>query len=146
MSESDHKRIDAAIATVEDQFGVLANRVRENLQNQATKVHPELQAGSYKLLMTIARGGRTSAGSLAETLHSDKSVISRQAKVLEELGLISRHADPRDGRSTLFEATPQAVERITQIQATRRAELYERLRTWTTDEVETLAELLKRLV
>jgi len=85
---------DAAISDVEEQFTRLFNQVGTAMRDRAERIHPDLQPGGYKLLTTIVRSGPIHAGALAAMLYTDKSVISRQVKILEDLGFVERQADP----------------------------------------------------
>jgi len=136
---------DHAIAEVEDQFSVLFNRVRILMRDRATGVHPELQPVGFKMLSAIVRFGPAHAGALADALSTDKSVISRQAAILESLGLIERQTDPSDRRASFLRATPAAMEKITEQRLSDQALLYRNLRDWEPGDVERLAALLGRL-
>ena len=136
---------EAAIAAVEDEFGRLFHRIRANWKRYAARVHPDLQPMGYKVLSMIVARGPVKAGELVDELHTDKSVLSRQVRQLESLGLVESHVDDRDARARLLVATPTAVERVRAVRAENQAELRARLASWRPDEVATLAELLSRL-
>ena len=136
---------DEEIASVEEQLRLLFVRVRAVWKEAAAAVHPDLQPVGYKIISAIGHRGRMHAGALAETLEIDKSVVSRQVKHLEALGLVVTVADPNDGRARFVEATPAAVESIGQKGSRMQQQLYAALRTWTGDDVDELARLLARL-
>ena len=48
---------------------------------------------------------------LAELFDMDKSVVSRQVRILEEDGLVMSRPDERDGRVRVLEPTAFAIER-----------------------------------
>ncbi|AWB94628.1 MarR family transcriptional regulator [Agromyces badenianii] len=135
----------SAIAAVELQFGRLFHRVRANWKLYASKLHPDLPPLGYKVVSTLAARGPAHAGALAEELHVDKSVLSRQIRMLEELELIESHVDEHDARARVLAATPEAAARVAEIRAESQAELYERLATWEPHEIRQFAELLGRL-
>jgi DNA-binding MarR family transcriptional regulator len=137
--------VDQAIAEVEDQFSVLFNRVRTVMRDRALGVHPDLQPVGFKMLSAIVRFGPTHAGALADALSTDKSVISRQANILESLGFIERRIDPSDRRASFLVATPAAIDKINEQRLGDQALLYRNLRDWEPGEVERLAALLARL-
>ncbi|MFF1573447.1 MarR family winged helix-turn-helix transcriptional regulator [Leifsonia sp. NPDC058292] len=137
--------VDAAIAGVEEQFSVLFNRIHTVMRDRALGVHPDLQPVGFKMLNAIVRLGPTHAGALAERLSTDKSVISRQANILESLGFIERRTDPLDRRASFLVATPAAAEKINEVRASDQAMLYTNLRDWGQGDVERLGELLARL-
>ena len=136
---------DEEIASVEEQLRLLFVRVRAVWKEAAAAVHPDLQPVGYKILSAIVRRGRMHAGAIAEALEIDKSVVSRQVKQLEALGLAQGVADPDDGRARFIEATSAAIESVGQKGSRMQRQLYEQLRTWSGEDVDTLARLLGRL-
>ncbi|WP_431219768.1 MarR family winged helix-turn-helix transcriptional regulator [Leifsonia xyli] len=136
---------DRAIAEVEEQFTRLFNQVGTAMRERASRIHPDLQPGGYKLLSTIVRNGPVHAGDLAAMLFTDKSVISRQLRFLEEAGFVERQTDPTDRRASFIAATPEAIEKVNEVRAADQANLYRSLRRWDQDDVQRLAQLLERL-
>ncbi|MGO4594700.1 MarR family winged helix-turn-helix transcriptional regulator [Leifsonia sp. 2TAF2] len=136
---------DAAISDVEEQFTRLFNQVSIAMRDRAQRIHPELQPGSYKLLTAIVRSGPIHAGALADMLYTDKSVISRQVKLLEDMGFVERKTDPEDRRASFIAATPEAIEKVNEVRAADQATLYRSLRRWSDEDVRRLAGLLERL-
>ena len=111
VTEASHG-IDEAIADVEDELSMLFSRMRTVWKESAQQVHPDLQPAGYKLLSAITRLGTTNAHVLAETFEMDKSVVSRQIRMLEDLGLVETRTDERDGRVRVLVATPRAFELV----------------------------------
>ncbi len=138
-------RTDEAIAGVEEQFTILFNRVSAGMRDRAARVHPDLQPVGFKLLSTLVRTGPVHAGALAGMLSTDKSVVSRQVRILEELGFVERQTDPSDRRASFLVATPAAIEKVNEARAADQAQLYRNLRQWGAPDVERLGELLARL-
>jgi DNA-binding MarR family transcriptional regulator len=136
---------DDEIASVEEQLRMLFVRVRAVWKEAAAAVHPDLQPVGYKILSAIVRRGPMHAGVIAEALEIDKSVVSRQVKQLEALGLAQSVADPNDGRARIIEATPAAAESVGQKGSRMQRQLYAQLRTWPGHDVDELARLLGRL-
>ena len=136
---------DDEIASVEEQLRLLFVRVRLVWKEAAAAVHPDLQPVGYKILSAIVHRGRMHAGVIADVLVIDKSVVSRQVKHLEALGLAQSVADPDDGRARFIEATPGAIATVGQRRSRMQQRLYAQLRTWSGEDVDTLASLLGRL-
>ena len=136
---------DDEIASVEEQLRLLFVRVRALWKEAAAAVHPDLQPVGYKILSSVVHRGRMHAGALADALEIDKSVVSRQVKQLEALGLAQSVADPNDGRARFIEATPAAMESIGLRGSRVQRQLHSLLRTWSGDDVDELARLLGRL-
>ncbi|MCD2443237.1 MarR family transcriptional regulator [Agromyces sp. SYSU K20354] len=138
--------LEASIAAVEEEFGRLFHRARTMWRLAAARVHPDLQPTGYKVVSTLVSRGPAHAGSLAEELQIDKSLLSRQLRQLEELGLTESRVDEHDARSRVIAATPLAIEKVGEAKAANRAQMRERLREWEPHEIELFAELLGRLL
>lgn len=136
---------DEAIAQVEQQFAVMFSRVKSDMRDRAFRVHPDLQPLSYNIARLLVRGGPARPSTIAEELNIDKSTMSRQVHLLDELGFITRQPDADDGRAALLEATPDAIERVEAVNAVDRARLYDSLRDWDAPDLVKLGELLGRL-
>ncbi|MBT2486891.1 MarR family transcriptional regulator [Microbacterium sp. ISL-108] len=120
-------------------------RTRTLWKESAARIDPELQVGGYKLLTFIDRDGTASAHELAERFEMDKSAISRQVRMLEELGLLESRPDERDGRLRVLTVTPAAREALTVL----RQDYSVRLRTvvdeLTPDEIRTASKVFRLL-
>ena len=138
-------RVDHAIARVERQFGIIFEGVRASLREHALSIHPELQPFGYKVVGLLVSRGPLHASQMAELLATDKSLLSRTAKQLETLDLVSRQPDPNDGRATFLVATDEAVRRFDAVRKRDQQVLYQRMRGWDADEVLQLAALLEKL-
>jgi len=144
VSDESHVA-DEAIAQVEQQFAVMFTRVKSDMRDRASRVHPDLQPLSYNIARLLVRGGPARPSTIAEELNIDKSIMSRQVRLLEELGFITRQPDEEDGRAALLQATPEAVKRVEAVNAVDRARLYESLRDWDAPDLVKLGELLGKL-
>ena len=140
METSGH--VDEAIAQVEEQLGVLFSRARPIFKENAARIHPELRPVGYKILSTIVRLGETNASVLADMLETDKAVVSRQVRMLEEADLVVSRADANDGRARVLSATPEVIERITAVRGQQQDRLRERLRSRPEHEVREFAAML----
>jgi DNA-binding MarR family transcriptional regulator len=136
---------DAAVAAVEEQMGLLANNIRASMRDSALCIHPTLQPFGLKFLRTLERCGPTTAGTLAENMVVDKSIISRQARALHDLGLIATQSDDDDGRVKFFALTPLALQKLAEVRANKSARMLSRLHNWPADDLTRFAELLARL-
>ena len=137
--------VDEAIVEVEEQMSVLFNRARSIWKDSAQAIHPELQPAGYKVLASIVRLGGTNAHVLADLHEMDKSVVSRQIRMLEEFGLVESRADERDGRARRLFATPDAIERVTAVRQKNQQRLRDVLRGHSEPELRGFAELLRRI-
>ena len=145
MAEVDAPSVADAVLLVEEQMSLLAGQIRASVRDAALAVDPALQPFGLKLLRMIMRGGPTHASTAAETLCVDRSVISRQAKQLEELGLLTIQADPADGRARFLELTPVGADRVSEAVSSNQVLLHDRLISWTPDELLVFADFIARL-
>ncbi|WP_104127172.1 MarR family winged helix-turn-helix transcriptional regulator [Cryobacterium sp. Y57] len=136
---------DAAVAAVEEQMTVLAGNIRVSMRDTALFIDPTLQPFGLKFMRTLERCGPTHASALAENLVVDKSIISRQARALLDLGLIKTQTDVDDGRVKYFALTPLAVKKLAEVRANKSTRLLSRLQNWSGDDLTRFAELLARL-
>ena len=137
---------DEVIADVEEQLGLLFGRVRALWKDSAAQIHPELQPVGYKILSSIVRQGETNAYVLAQLLDTDKSVVSRQVKMLEDAGLVESREDPRDRRARVLTATPDAIDKVRELRARQQERLRDLLRTRPIDDVRAFASMLRLIL
>ncbi len=134
-----------AIEDTQYQLSNMLASARKSLKNRATAIHPCLQPMGFKVLMLLFRSGPMHQSALVRGLEADKAMVSRLVKQLEELGLVSREADPGDGRAMLVDMTAAARGRYQETQLDARQLLVDKLSQWEPAEVRRLAELLARL-
>jgi len=134
----------AALQDLEREVGVLLRRIKHVIAERAACVHPELQAGAFHMLIWIADKGPVRSTALVDEFHVDKGAVSRTVQHLCELGLLDRAPDPADGRAALVSASPEAIRRLREANAQRRAWVQERLEGWSAAELADLAERLER--
>jgi len=135
---------DEALQEVEDSLRRLTELVRARMRAAAKDVDPALSLFGLKVLQLLKGVGPLHPGAAAERLMVDKSVISRQSRQLEDLGLIEVQPDPMDGRARLLVLTQAAKERVT---AVRTGIMLDPLvlGSWTTEELHEFAGYLTRL-
>lgn len=134
---------DDDVADLERELSVLLRRARAYSGELARTVHPDLEAAAYGLLMHVVDGGAR-ATDLAEYFGIDKSTVSRQVRLLEQLGLLRREPDPDDARVLRLVATPEGERRLTAARSARCRRVQERLKGWDPTDVGRLAGLLAR--
>ncbi|GAB3601299.1 MarR family winged helix-turn-helix transcriptional regulator [Microbacterium tumbae] len=137
--------IDQAVSRVEHELARLFARIRISWREAAITVHPDLQPLGYQVLVSIATGKATSAGAIIERLQTDKSAVSRQVRQLEQLGLVESVRDPEDRRARVLVATDLAQERVALARSRYEGRLGERLRDWSSEDLEHFADLLAAL-
>lgn len=82
---------------------------------------------------------------LAASLELDLSTVSRQVRHLVDTGLVTREADPDDGRAALLALSPRGRHVLEAVRAARRQVLGRSLGGWTPNQRSRLAESVSRL-
>ena len=118
-AETTEHESDDSLAEFQWRLSVAFSRARLLWKESAARIHPDLQPSGYKLLGFVARAGEANAHHLAEAFEMDKSVVSRQVRALEELGLVVSRPDADDGRQRVLAATPAAHEALEALRADR---------------------------
>lgn len=133
-----------AVAGVADRLSRLMrmfNRARAQLVAAAEQ---DVERSAHLLLRHLQHEGPMRAGTIAETLHSDPSTVSRQVAALVKDGLLERRADPEDGRASLLVLTDRA-QAVLGEHNRHRLDYFERILTdWTEDEIRDFGGMLER--
>ena len=98
------------------------------------------------LLRVLLREGELSVAALAAATPMEIAAVSRQVRVLEAAGAITRATSPDDARVTLIELTPDGRALAEKIRAVGVRHLQEALGAWSATEQRRLATLMQRLV
>lgn len=129
---------------IEQEVGVLVRRVRRVIGDRARAVHPDLAPASYLLLAHLAESGPLRASSLVGEIGIDKGALSRQVQHLVDLGLLTRTADPADGRATLLAVSEDGQQRLDRVQRERSERFGQKLGDWSDEELADFASRLAR--
>ena len=81
----------------------------------------ELPYAQARLLSTIDDQGAARISDLAMLDHCSQPTMTSQVRRLEDAGLVSRTADPADGRAVLISITPKGVATLARVRANRSA-------------------------
>ncbi|WP_369047056.1 MarR family winged helix-turn-helix transcriptional regulator [Sinomonas sp. P10A9] len=136
---------DDALGDVEQQLGVFWRRSRAASLGLSRDLHPDLDPAAYGLLTILDREGPQRVTDLAATVGVGKPTVSRQIALLEEIGLVAKDADPRDGRAQQVTLTPTGRSHIEELKGRRHEFFADRLASWDPDELAELARYLRRL-
>lgn len=143
--EAGGDTLDAALNNVEHQISLFWRRARSVSQQLSRQVHPDMEPAAYGLLAVIRREGPIRLTDLALNIGVGKPSVSRQIAFLESLGLVSKEADPLDGRAQAIRLTEKGEEKMHQVQDARRQVFRERLGEWPVGELQTLAAYMAKL-
>jgi DNA-binding MarR family transcriptional regulator len=144
-SGSTENSVDAALRTVEHQISLFWRRGRSLSQQLSREVHPDMEPAAYGLLTVIRREGPIRLTELASCIGVGKPSVSRQIAFLESIGLVSKEADPLDGRAQTIRLTAKGEDKMHQVQDARREVFRERLGEWPVEELQTLAMYMAKL-
>jgi DNA-binding MarR family transcriptional regulator len=136
---------DAALDAVENQLSLLWRRGRSISHQLSRQVHPDMEPAAYGLLSVIRKQGPIRLTDLASCIGVGKPSVSRQIAFLEGLGLVSKEADPLDGRAQSIQLTPEGEARMHQVQDARREVFRERLAEWPAEDLQALAMYMAKL-
>jgi DNA-binding MarR family transcriptional regulator len=117
---------------------------RSALRDYARGFHPDLQPTGFTVLRMIFTCAPAQASTIIQQTGLDKSAVSRQIKVLRDLGLVDTQPDPHDGRSSFLVPTPLAEERMEVLRQQFKSDYRDRLADWTADDLATFSGLLDR--
>jgi DNA-binding MarR family transcriptional regulator len=98
------------------------------------------------VLYQVVESGPLRAAALAERSRMQPAALSRQLGILEREGCIERLPDPDEGCGLLVRPTPQGRAVHDRIQAADGELFAAQLARWDGTELDTLADLLERLV
>jgi len=144
-SSSGNAGTDAALDAVENQLSLLWRRGRSISHQLSRQVHPDMEPAAYGLLSVIRKQGPIRLTDLASCIGVGKPSVSRQIAFLEGLGLVSKEADPLDGRAQAIRLTSEGEERMHQVQDARREVFRERLAEWPAEDLQALAMYMAKL-
>jgi DNA-binding MarR family transcriptional regulator len=141
----DDYLVDAALQNVEHQISLFWRRARAISNQLSRQVHPDMEPAAYGLLTVIRREGPIRLTDLAMNIGVGKPSVSRQIAFLENIGLVSKEADPLDGRAQAIQLTPKGEEKMHQVQDARRQVFRERLGEWPVEDLQELARFMAKL-
>lgn len=138
-----------ATTELERELSLLFRSTRHLSERMAARIHPDLDAPGYGLLVTILDADPDGAGvravDLASRIRLHKSTLSRSIGDLEHLGLVARVRDPQDARARLVRLTERGRAAVEDTRAARSQEILHRLDHWDAADLSQLAVLLGRL-
>lgn len=143
-AEVNEESMAEAVKSAQQQIGTLLVRARKSIATRAAIIHPELKPMGFSAMLVLSHRGPVHQLTLTQILDADKAVVSRLFKQMEELGLITRTADPADGRAMIVALTPEADERFEMAQDSSRRKLFDRLSQWEVSEVRQFAAVMAR--
>lgn len=108
------------------------------------RLHPAVDQLTYPVLQNLADGPRR-VGDLASAIGTEISTVSRQVTVLSSHGLVTKDADPVDGRAQVLSLTTEGHELLAQSRDRRNALFQELLKDWSDNDVVHFTHQLRQL-
>lgn len=100
----------------------------------------------FRLLRIVVEAGEITPTELGRRTDMDPAVVTRQTRLLEVEGLLVRTPHGRDGRVSSLSPTDDGVESVRRMRKVLNRHMQLTLESWDAADVETLAELMGRLV
>ncbi|MFJ6027412.1 MarR family winged helix-turn-helix transcriptional regulator [Pseudarthrobacter sp. NPDC092424] len=144
-SAAGEATVDEVLQSVEHQLSLFWRRARAISNQLSRQVHPDMEPAAYGLLTVIRREGPIRLTDLAMNIGVGKPSVSRQIAFLESIGLVSKEADPQDGRAQSIRLTAKGEEKMRQVQDARQQVFRERLGSWPVSDLQELARYIARL-
>jgi DNA-binding MarR family transcriptional regulator len=118
---------------------------RANRRVRAERGDAELSDALFSVLATLARQGPTTPGRLAELERVQPPTMTRTVGCLAELGLVTKAADPNDGRQVVVALTRAGESEVRETRRRRDAWLTDRLTRMTAEDRAVLARAARLL-
>ncbi|MCS5718989.1 MarR family winged helix-turn-helix transcriptional regulator [Herbiconiux sp. CPCC 205763] len=132
----------AALLAVEGEMARIVRAVRITLLETAARFSPEIQPSGYLVLRQIVAHHPTPPGAIIASVGMDKSAVSRQLRILKDLGFVTSVPDPDDRRASLYAPTAETVERMGSIRRDVQAAYADILDDWSENDLEQFVRLL----
>jgi DNA-binding MarR family transcriptional regulator len=138
----------ASRSRLNDAIGAL-NRFASSRKLDA--VHAEqagidLNLAAWGVLGKVVAHGPVDLSTLARLAHMQPSALSRQVRLLEDAGHITRSPHPDDARVSVVRPTAAGRDAHRRMHDANDELLVRQLRDWSTDELDHITALLERLV
>ncbi|WP_382304811.1 MarR family winged helix-turn-helix transcriptional regulator [Herbiconiux sp. UC225_62] len=140
MTSSDDRA--AALLAVEGEMARIVRAVRISMLQNAVRFSPDIQPSGYLVLRHIVANHPTPPGAIIASVGMDKSAVSRQLRILKDLGFVTSEPDPDDRRANLYSPTPDTLERMETIRRSVQAAYADTLDDWTEHDIAQFVRLL----
>ncbi|MFB9236132.1 MarR family winged helix-turn-helix transcriptional regulator [Plantactinospora siamensis] len=136
---------DGTLGRIETEVALLMRLGEATRRATGAREHRVLDRAAYVILRHLADAGPRNVSALAARLNLDGSTVTRQVTAMERAGLITRAADPRDGRGTVVSPTDAGLDRVAAVRAARTRLYGDILAGWSAEDRTALAGMLERL-
>lgn len=132
--------------TARDTFGdslVRCMKLMTTVKQRAPRVHPRIDPIGYPMMFNLRDEPRR-VSDIAERVHLDISTVSRQVSALVAQGLVTKVADPSDGRAQMLTLTDDGQQMLTLLRERRNGWLGEVVADWSDADLAAFDCLLTR--
>lgn len=119
---------------------------RSAFAGQAAAADTQLSQPSYILLRVLIDEGPLPLSRLARLAHMDAGMATRRVRALADAGLVTRRADPNDGRVLVIETTAEGERAAGALHDVRRNHLARALSGWSAAELHEFNRLLTKFL
>ena len=133
----------ALVDRVADQLWQINRLVRASSQEDWTSL--SLTRAQLRILVVLHQDGPSAVGHVAAQLGVTLPSITATVDRLVHQGLVSRQDDPNDRRRVINQLTPNGTTLIERLQEGRRARLVAAMEQLTTEELNSLTHVFRRL-
>lgn len=131
-----------ALLAVEAEMARIVRAVRITLLESAVRFSPEIQPSGYLVLRHIVANHPTPPGAIIASVGMDKSAVSRQLRILKDLGFVTSEPDPDDRRASLYAPTAETLERMERIRRDVQTAYADTLDDWSENDLAQFVRLL----
>ncbi len=128
MGAMDNRSRADAVGIIELELLKLVRHL-ENFGRRCS-LYARVDRAGYLAMRMLEGLGPVNTNALAQALHLDASTVTRQVMALERGGLVERHADPADGRSSTISLTPEGRQAMREVQRQRRQRIETLVSDW----------------
>jgi DNA-binding MarR family transcriptional regulator len=114
-------------------------------RRRAARAGVEVSAPGMGILGVLDRGGRQRVSAVARRAGMVGTLASRELRLLERAGYVTRAADGADGRAVVVSITAKGRDAYRRLRAASVEAAAEALAGWRADELRELARLLARM-
>ena len=113
------------------------------VKQRAPRVHPRIDPVGYPMMFNLRDEPRR-VSEIADRTHLHISTVSRQVSALVAQGLVTKVADPSDGRAQMLTLTDEGQQMLIQLRDRRNGWLGEVVADWSDADLATFDSLLTR--
>lgn len=135
-----------SVSAVEEQLGLMVRSFKQFWIRAAADLHPQIQPLGYGVLVLLTKGGPQPMAAVADRMNVDKAVLSRQVRLLIDLGLVEIEPDPQDGRARILQVRPDVAAAVVEQRRRGTSPVHAELASWSGDDLSTFSAMLGRLL